>query len=93
MNNPYRITEPSIISFSGGRTSGYMLKKILNAFGGKLPKKINVVFTNTGKEMTETLDFVKECSEKWDVNVEKIKKDAKEALEKYTEALEQLENE
>jgi len=39
MNNPYRITEPSIISFSGGRTSGYMLKKILNAFGGKLPKK------------------------------------------------------
>jgi len=31
--------------------------------------------------------------EKWDVNVEKIKKEAKEALEKYTEALEQLENE
>jgi ribosomal protein L37AE/L43A len=31
--------------------------------------------------------------EKWDVNVEKIKKEAKEALEKYTEALEKLENE
>ena len=31
--------------------------------------------------------------EKWDVNVEKIQKEAKEALEKYTEVLEQLENE
>ena len=69
MKDPYKITQPSIISFSGGRTSGFMLKKILNAYNGKLPQDINVVFTNTGKEMNETLDFVKDCSEKWDVNV------------------------
>lgn len=69
MKDPYKITQPSIISFSGGRTSGFMLKKILNAYNGKLPQDINVVFTNTGKEMDETLDFVKDCSEKWDVNV------------------------
>ena len=31
--------------------------------------------------------------EKWDVNVEKIQKEAKEALKKYTEVLEQLESE
>jgi len=31
--------------------------------------------------------------EKWDVGVEKIQKEAKEALKKYTEVLQQLENE
>ena len=31
--------------------------------------------------------------EKWDIDVEKITKEANEALEKYTEVLEQLENE
>ena len=31
--------------------------------------------------------------EKWDIDVEKITKEANEALEKYTEVLQQLENE
>jgi glutamine synthetase type III len=31
--------------------------------------------------------------EKWDMDVEKIQKEADEALEKYTEVLEELENE
>jgi len=26
MNNPYKIQGPALISFSGGRTSGFMLK-------------------------------------------------------------------
>jgi predicted phosphoadenosine phosphosulfate sulfurtransferase len=36
MLNPYEITEPTCISFSGGRTSAYMLKKVLEAGGGAI---------------------------------------------------------
>lgn len=56
------------ISFSGGRTSAYMLYKILEANNG-LPDNAKVIFTNTGREMEQTLDFVQECSEKWNVNI------------------------
>ena len=56
----YKIPTPACISFSGGRTSGFMLKQILNTYGGELPDDIKVCFANTGKEMPETLDFVHE---------------------------------
>lgn len=69
MHNPYKILSPSIISFSGGRTSGYMLFKILEAYNGFLPKDVYVAFANTGKEAPETLDFVNEVSQKWDVKI------------------------
>jgi 3'-phosphoadenosine 5'-phosphosulfate sulfotransferase (PAPS reductase)/FAD synthetase len=69
MSNPYKIPSPALISFSGGRTSGFMLWNILKAFNGKLPEDIHVVFANTGKEAPETLDFVHEVSEKWDVPI------------------------
>jgi 3'-phosphoadenosine 5'-phosphosulfate sulfotransferase (PAPS reductase)/FAD synthetase len=67
--NPYLIQGPALISFSGGRTSGYMLKQILDAHGGTLPDDVRVTFANTGKEMPETLDFVQECSSRWDVPI------------------------
>ena len=69
MFNPYKVPAPSIISFSGGRTSGYMLYKILNAYDGILPKDVYVAFANTGKEAPETLDFVRDVSEKWNVKI------------------------
>ena len=56
------------ISFSGGRTSGFMLNNILQA-NGDLPDRVQVVFQNTGRELPQTLDFVHECSEKWGVHV------------------------
>ena len=56
------------ISFSGGRTSGYMLHQILEA-NGDLPVRVRVVFSNTGREMPETLDFVQEVSRRWGVRV------------------------
>jgi len=56
------------ISFSGGRTSAYMLYKILEANNG-LPSNAKVIFTNTGREMEQTLDFVQECSDRWNVNI------------------------
>ena len=69
MRNPYHITEPGCVSFSGGRSSGYMLYQILQAHGGTLPEHIKVVFANTGKEMPETLDFVRDCGEQWGVDI------------------------
>lgn len=66
---PYALPDGNVlVSFSGGRTSGYMLHKILQA-NGDLPDRAKVVFANTGREMPETLDFVQECSERWAVPV------------------------
>lgn len=65
----YRISGPAIISFSGGRTSAFMLRQILDAHGGALPDDVRVVFANTGKERPETLRFVHECETRWGVRV------------------------
>lgn len=69
MTNPYRIEGPALISFSGGRTSGYMLWHILDAYDGKLPDNVHVCFANTGKEREETLRFVHECGTRWGVSI------------------------
>jgi hypothetical protein len=67
VTNPYLIEGPALISFSGGRTSGYMLWQILDAHGGTLPDDVHVCFANTGKEREETLRFVHECETRWGV--------------------------
>ena len=54
MVNPYLISEPTCISFSGGRTSAYMLHRVLEANEG-LPDDAIVTFANTGKEEEATL--------------------------------------
>ncbi len=69
MSDPFLITGPALISFSGGRTSGYMLWRILQAHGGTLPSDVHVCFANTGKEREETLRFVHECATRWNVRV------------------------
>lgn len=67
--NPYTITEPTCISFSGGRTSAFMLHKVLLNGGGQLPNQAKVIFCNTGKEDEATLKFVKDCSDQWNVPI------------------------
>jgi len=67
--NPYRIDGPALISFSGGRTSGYMLKHIRDAHGGTLPPDLVVACCNTGKERPEWFDFVRDCSEHWGIPI------------------------
>jgi len=67
--NPYKITEPTCISFSGGRTSAYMLYKVLEAGGGQLPSDAVVCFANTGKEDEATLKFVHDCETHWNVPI------------------------
>ena len=69
MQSPYLIHGPALISFSGGRTSAYLLRNILDAHGGQLPDDVHVVFFNTGKEREETLRFVHECGTRWDVRI------------------------
>ena len=46
-----------------------MLKKIVDAYGGRLPSDIAVVYANTGMERPETLDFVDTCAAAWLVAV------------------------
>jgi 3'-phosphoadenosine 5'-phosphosulfate sulfotransferase (PAPS reductase)/FAD synthetase len=65
----YRSDGPTLVSFSGGRTSAYMLHEVIAAHGGKLPDDVIVGFANTGKERSETLDFVHECGVRWNVPV------------------------
>jgi len=67
--NPFRLSGPTVISFSGGRTSGMMLERILDAHDGQLPSDVAVAFANTGKEMPQTLDFVHACSQRWNVPI------------------------
>jgi hypothetical protein len=68
MADPFKIIEPTCISFSGGRTSAYMLWRVLQSNGG-LPQEAIVCFANTGKEDEATLRFVQDCSEQWGVEV------------------------
>lgn len=51
--------KPLLISFSGGRTSAYMTKLLLDKYLGK--RDIVVVYANTGKEREETLEFIHNC--------------------------------
>jgi len=69
MTDPFKIIEPTVISFSGGRTSAYMLWRVLEANGGKLPDEAIVCFANTGKEEEATLRFVRDCEVNWDVKI------------------------
>lgn len=69
MSAPFFITGPAIISVSGGRTSGYMLHRILEAHGGALPQDVHAVFANTGREMPATLDFVRDMGAQWGVPI------------------------
>ena len=56
-------------SMSGGRSSAYMVHRLLEERGG-LPAHCRIVFANTGKERAETLDFIARCEVEWGVSVD-----------------------
>lgn len=58
-----------MLGISGGRTSAFMLRQILDAHGGALPEDVIPVFTNTGREFPATLDFVRDIGERWCVPI------------------------
>jgi len=55
-----------IVSFSGGRTSAFMSKMLIDQHG---KDRVVCVFANTGSEDDRTLDFVNECDNRWGLNV------------------------
>lgn len=87
MDTQFQLPDGNVlISFSGGRTSGYMLHKILET-NGNFNERVKVVFANTGREMPETLDFVNECASRWGVKInwlEYARKDGKVAFEEVS---------
>jgi len=73
MQKPVRFTDVRSVkfhqmSFSGGRTSGRMLREWMNAMGG-VPSNSMVLFANTGREEDATLDFIHEVETQWGVPI------------------------
>jgi 3'-phosphoadenosine 5'-phosphosulfate sulfotransferase (PAPS reductase)/FAD synthetase len=68
MRDPFIIDELTCISFSGGRTSAYMLWRYIQTNNG-LPAQAIVCFCNTGKEDESTLQFVHDCETKWNIPI------------------------
>ena len=66
MTSPYAIDGPAVVSFSGGRTSGYMLRRILDE---GLRPDVHVVFADTGQERDETYTFIRTVTARWDVGI------------------------
>lgn len=62
----YHADGRTALSFSGGRTSAYMARRVQLANPGK---DITYLFANTGKEREETLRFVQRCDEEWGLGV------------------------
>ena len=65
--SPYKLSGTTVVSFSGGRTSAYMLRQVLD--NNKDLTDLVVTFANTGKEHPATLEFVRECAERWSVPI------------------------
>lgn len=65
MSDAYKVEPPFVVSFSGGRTSGYMLRKVLDAWGGTMPEGGHAIFCNTGREHASTYRFVEEVGKRW----------------------------
>jgi hypothetical protein len=66
----YPLKDRISISFSGGKTSAYMTKMLLDYFRKHEPwREILVTFANTGQEHEETLKFVDRCDREWGFNV------------------------
>ena len=73
--NPYLVPTPFVISFSGGRTSAFMLAKVLDAYGGRLPAGGYVCFANTGREHEGTLEFVRDCADGFGCEIHWVERD------------------
>ena len=56
-----------LVSFSGGETSAFMAKWLIDNKSDEF--EMIFVFANTGDEEEETLDFVNKCDKEWNLNV------------------------
>lgn len=71
MRDPFKIDGPTCLSFSGGSTSGYMLRRTLDANTPEdIARYLRVAFANTGCEHEKTLEFVRDCENNWGIPIE-----------------------
>jgi len=68
-----KLNDPLLISFSGGKTSAFMTKFIIEHYG--INENTHIVFANTGKEKEETLEFVRDCELNWGIKISWIESD------------------
>ena len=68
----FAIDGPAVISFSGGRTSAYMLRRVLDE--GGLRPDVHVIFADTHKERDETYAFVRACGVAWGVPIHVVER-------------------
>lgn len=69
-HDPFKLTGPTCLSFSGGSTSAYMLWRVLQANTvHDLKRWLLVCFANTGREDEATLRFVREVARQWSLNI------------------------
>lgn len=59
--------EKIVVSFSGGKTSAYMCKWLIETWGHIY--HFIFIFANTGLEREETLDFVEQCNKEFNLNL------------------------
>jgi 3'-phosphoadenosine 5'-phosphosulfate sulfotransferase (PAPS reductase)/FAD synthetase len=69
MMSPFAIDGPAVISFSGGRTSGYMLYRIVEE---GLRPDVYVLFADTGKERDETYAFIDRVAVRFEVPIHQV---------------------
>lgn len=70
------------ISFSGGRTSAYMTKMLLDHYSDKY--EFIVTFANTGMEHEKTLEFINNCDKYFGFNTIWLEADVKHGERKST---------
>ncbi len=70
MRDPFKISGPTALGLSGGRSSAYMLWRVLESNGGwPVGDEFEPVFANTGREAEATLEFVREIALRWVVPI------------------------
>lgn len=70
MRDPFKLAGPTCLSFSGGRTSAFMLWLVLQSNTAEdIARWLVVCFANTGKEDEATLRFVNECAMRWGIPI------------------------
>lgn len=70
MSDPFVIDGPMCLAFSGGRSSAYLLWRVLQSNPREaIDKWLVIVFCNTGKEEEASLRFVRDCGLHWNVPI------------------------
>lgn len=61
------IKKDLVVSFSGGKTSAYMAKWLIDNKAKEF--NLHFVFSNTGLEHEKTLEFINKCDQEWGLNL------------------------